>query len=236
METAGKRSNRYRTARFIVASRRRLDTSSVLWYCYNMKNGGRFKKGERNSPETEFKKGQHWRQPQLFRDKDWLFNEYVNNQKSARDIASEFSVHENAILFWLKKHVIPRRSLSETRSIKHWGLSGEKNAMFGKRGEGTPNWKGGHTPERASCYSSIEWADASKSVWKRDFGQCQRCKIKANDGANLHIHHIVSFSVKELRTVLDNLVLLCIDCHHFIHSKANVEKEFIKKGDRNGIE
>lgn len=202
-------------------------------YCgiirYMKKNDGRFKKGERRSPETEFKPGTHWRPPKPFREKAWLEQEYVEKQRSAREIAQEFGVTENAIYFWLDKHGIPRRTMAETRAAKHWGSKGAANPMFGKRGPAHHNWLGGITPERASCYSSIEWAEASRAVWQRDRGTCQRCGVKANDGATLHLHHIVSFAVRELRTEPSNLILLCIDCHHFVHSPANTAGEFIRE-------
>lgn len=192
------------------------------------KYDGRFKTGERRSIATEFKRGEHWRPPQAFREKGWLEREYLVNLRSAKEIAVQFSVHENAIFFWLAKHGIPRRSVAEARAIKHWGSPGEANGMFGKRGAEVPNWQGGISPERAACYSSIEWSKAVRVVWKRDCGTCQRCSAKANDEAKMHIHHIVGFAVKELRAEPTNLVLLCIKCHHFVHSKRNKEREFLK--------
>lgn len=193
-------------------------------------NDGRFKKGERRSPKTEFKPGQHWRPVQSFREKEWLEREYTEKQRSTGDIAAEFGVTDAAILFWLRKHNIPRRSVSQARSIKHWGLSGEKNGMYGVRGEKHPNWQGGLTPERQACYSSREWANAVKVVWARDKKTCQRCGLRYKKTVAFHIHHIVSFQVRELRTEPSNLVLLCIDCHHFVHSPANTERLFIKEG------
>lgn len=189
---------------------------------------GRFHKGERRSPGTEFKPGQHWRPRAAHWDREWLVREYATKRRPANEIAEEIGCTENNILFWLAKHGIPRRMMTEIRAAKHWGLAGEANGMFGRRGTDTPNWKGGVTPERAACYSSPEWAVASLAVWRRDFGTCQRCGDKANDGAKMHIHHIVSFAVLELRTELTNLVLLCVGCHPFIHSNANIEKKFIK--------
>ena len=38
-------------------------------------NKGRFVKGVRSSPNTEFKKGQHWREPKPYWEKEWLYNE-----------------------------------------------------------------------------------------------------------------------------------------------------------------
>jgi len=42
-----------------------------------------------------------------------------------------------------------------------------------------------------------------------------------------HVHHIVSFAVRELRAAVSNLALLCEDCHRFVHSNANTACEFL---------
>jgi hypothetical protein len=100
-----------------------------------------------------------------------------------------------------------------------------------RSGASHPNWKGGITSERQSFNSSPEWKEAARAVWIRDKATCQRCGCrpprkgpKHNRG---HVHHIVSFKVKELRLTLANLVLLCADCHRWAHSNANATKEFI---------
>lgn len=106
---------------------------------------------------------------------------------------------------------------------EHWLKSTSK--------EKHPLYKGGLTPERQSFYSSEEWSNAVKSVWHRDNATCQRCgkhhNIEKNRG-NFHIHHIISFMVKELRSDINNLVLLCKECHRWVHSKENINQEFIK--------
>ena len=101
--------------------------------------------------------------------------------------------------------------------------------MYGRNGADNPNWKGGVTPERQALYSSQEWASVVQQVWQRDQATCQRCGLKAGTrgGDSFHIHHIISFAVKDLRLDLDNLVLLCRDCHSWVHSKANTGKEFL---------
>lgn len=90
----------------------------------------------------------------------------------------------------------------------------------------------GSTPERQACYSSREWKQAVKVVWKRDKASCQRCGIKAQyyDG-KFNIHHIVSFQVKDLRTDPKNLILFCSKCHKWVHSNENNKKEWIKYVD-----
>lgn len=108
-------------------------------------------------------------------------------------------------------------------------LQGPANGMFGRRGEMSNNWQGGVTPERQALYSSVEWTDAVKVVWRRDGGTCQRCKTKyVRDMSTFHIHHLVSFAAdRELRANPSNLLLLCSACHHWVHSKANTDGEFL---------
>ena len=186
---------------------------------------GQFTKGHHFSPETESKKGQHWRPKKTYWDKDWLENEYAVKERSADDIARQFGITEAAILFWLRKHNILRRDMSYIRSKKYWGLAGKQNGMYGRTGENNSNWKGGITPDRQEFYISDEWKKACSTVYKRDNAQCQRCGSKDN----LHVHHIVTFANKELRADIDNLVLLCAKCHRFVHSKKNINKEFIRE-------
>jgi len=94
------------------------------YYICNMEKRnkkGQFVKGESYSPNTQFKPGQHWREKKPYWDKEWLSDEYVNKFRSANDIALQFGVTESAILFWLRKHKIKCRDVSEIRSRKYWG-------------------------------------------------------------------------------------------------------------------
>ena len=104
----------------------------------------------------------------------------------------------------------------------------------GKRGAESTNWKGGITPERQGLYGTPEWKECVKAVWRRDDATCRRCgldhrAIPAGDreGRSFAIHHVVGFEAVELRCVVDNLVLLCRPCHSWVHSKENVNEEFI---------
>ncbi len=188
---------------------------------------GRFVKGERRYPATEFKKGQHWRPPAVFRDKDYLVREYVEKQRSTGDIARENNVTDAAVLFWLRKHGITRRDTSQARKVKRWGVPGEANPMYGRRGADNPSWKGGCTPDRQAFYASLEWRRAARQVRQRDGRACRRCGKKKADDVVVEIHHIVSFAVVELRAEVTNLVLLCTGCHDWVHSNDNTDKLFI---------
>ena len=64
----------------------------------------------------QFVKGSHWRRPALHWDAAWLRNEYEQQGRSAADIARDAGTTENAILYWLTKHSIPRRSMSQARA------------------------------------------------------------------------------------------------------------------------
>jgi hypothetical protein len=101
----------------------------------------------------------------------------------------------------------------------------------GKRGAVVWNWKGGITPERQTFYRSEEWKKAVVVVWKREDAKCQRCKLDHRNvdrkTVRFHVHHIRSFAIKELRADPNNLALLCGDCHRFVHSKKNINKEFL---------
>lgn len=134
-----------------------------------------------------------------------------------------------------------RRRVSEKNS-------GENNFNYGKKwsteqrlkiskshkgkfvGKNNPNWKGGITKERQSFYATRKWKKAVRMVWQRDNATCRLCGTKKSDTElKFHIHHIVSFKVSELRADVDNLILLCRDCHVWVHSKDNVKKCFIKE-------
>ena len=131
-----------------------------------------------------------------------------------------------------------RKKLSEQAKIDGrvpWGKN-NPHPLKGGNPENHPCFKGGLTPERQAVYSSREWIEAVKLVWARDNAICQRCGKHHNEESNrgkFHIHHIVSFQVRELRTDPGNLVLLCKKCHKFVHSKENVDKQFIK--DRSDV-
>lgn len=106
--------------------------------------------------------------------------------------------------------------------------------LKGVTGKGHPSFKGGLTPERQSVYSSEKWCEAVKEVWKRDNATCQNCGKHHNtekNRGNFHIHHIISFQIKEYQTDSNNLILLCKECHKWVHSKNNINQKFINKNE-----
>jgi thymidylate synthase (FAD) len=196
--------------------------------CVTSPRDGRFQKGERRSPATEFKPGQHWRPAQAFRDAAWLFAEYVNSGRSASEIAAQFCVSEGAIHFWLRKHGIPRRSISEARALKRWGALGAANPMFGKTGPANPHYIDGSSPERQRLYARGAGRDFIKRVYARDGYRCVRCSTPKGGPRSLHAHHVRPWAGNPaLRFDDDNAVTLCRPCHSWVHSKANIDREYL---------
>ena len=85
------------------------------------------------------------------------FSASTSSLKDAEQIAVEAGCTKNNILYWLNRHGIKARTMSEVRSLKHWGQSGKDNPQYGKRGPLSSQWKGGRTPWRQKFYARSEW-------------------------------------------------------------------------------
>ena len=168
--------------------------------------------------QGQFLKGHHWRGKKPYWDKEWLTSEYIKNFKPAAQIAKEQGCKENNILYFLNKHGIKTRSMENIRSKKYWGLSGNKNGMYGKFGKLNPNWNGGHSPERQSSYARSAWKELAKEILKRDKYHCKNCNSPHTKTNKLVVHHKKEWSkYSELRFEPSNLLTLCEVCHRKAH-------------------
>lgn len=132
--------------------------------------------------------------------------------------------HTPAAIEKVRAASIARGAVPHLRDGQHWLKTAAPNE--------NPNWKGGATPERQEFYRSSEWKTACASIWKRANACCERCGLDWRDvdrktTATFHVHHVVSFAVRALRAEPSNLALLCRSCHLFVHSKANIAREFL---------
>jgi len=191
--------------------------------------------------------------------REWLEEHYITKGLDTTMIAHMVNRDPKSVWNWLKDFGIPRRGRGHASTHKfpkgYQSFLGKRHTeetrklqseiakakgrvpydpavgsyMKGRKGKDTPAWKGGITPERQAVYSSKEWCEAVKTVWKRDNAVCQKCGRRKNADRSFpfDIHHIVSFENRELRTEPSNLVLLCETCHYWAHSKKNKMKEFI---------
>lgn len=167
-----------------------------------------------------FGKGYTYRKPKPYWNKDWLVAEYVTKRKSASEIAGEQNCIENNILYFLHKHRIKSRTIAQARSVKHWGLSGKQNGMYGRTGRLNPRWNGGHSPERQSSYARAAWKELAKAILKRDAYACTKCGITRTTKNRLIVHHKKHWSKHlGLRFESKNLLTLCEQCHKLKHGK-----------------
>jgi len=172
------------------------------------------------SKDGRFVKGQHWRARKPFWDKEWLENEYAIKKRSCSEIAKDFGVGDTAIQFWLKKHGIKGRDVSECREIKKWGSPGDSNPMYGRTGKENPNWNGGNSPERQTLYARSVWKELAKKILKRDGYKCTECGAVHTGKSKLTVHHIKPWAkYPELRFDEGNLTTLCQTCHKQKHAR-----------------
>lgn len=175
-----------------------------------------------------FVKGSHWRPQKPHWSADWLREQYAVLGRSTGEIALEAGCTDGAILYWLRKHGISRRSVSDARLIKHWGAVGAANPMHGKTGALNPRFVDGSSPERQRMYARGEGRAFIRAALERDRYRCRRCDEPKRGRRSLHVHHVKAWAGNEaLRFDLSNVVILCRPCHSWVHSRANVEREFL---------
>lgn len=107
--------------------------------------------------------------------------------------------------------------------------NGERNGMFGKKGELNPSWKGGITPINMKIRTSLEYKLWRTAVFERDNYTCIWCGVRSGNGKAtiLHADHIKPFALfPELRFAIDNGRTLCVDCHKKTESYAGRIKRF----------
>lgn len=79
-----------------------------------------------------------------------------------------------------------------------------------RRGENSPNWKGGITSEQRSIRTSTKYKRWRASIFTRDNFLCQAC----GNGGDIQAHHIKPFALfPDLRFEISNGQTLCVPCH-----------------------
>lgn len=211
------------TTKTRCASTRPCRQRSANGCCPNYKSGASMR-----ADNGQFLKGHHWRQQYPYWDAEWLRAAYETYERSTGDIASQAGTTDAAIIYWLKKHGIARRTVAQARSVKHWGVAGEQNPMHGKTGAANPRYVDGSSPERQRLYAQGQGREFIRTVLERDRYRCARCASPKKGARSLHVHHRKPWAGNQaLRFDLANVVTLCRPCHHWVHSKKNEKREFL---------
>lgn len=136
---------------------------------------------------------------------------------------------DNVNPFQGKRHSDETRArLSEAASHPKPHLRGERNGMHARTGSANPHYRDGSSPERQRLYASGTWKAILREVYARDNYRCARCGAGKTEQRGLHAHHIKPWAGNEaLRFDTTNLITLCRTCHEWIHSSANINREFI---------
>ena len=111
--------------------------------------------------------------------------------------------------------------LLRERKMNRMFCSQSCKAKFYSERERNPNWKGGITTINLLERNTPEYRLWRIEVLKRDNYTCQTCGSKEK----LHCYHKKSFkNYKELRTDVDNGVVLCEVCHYALRSQLQRQK------------
>lgn len=160
----------------------------------------------------------HYRKDFLYKNKEWLSNQYQSG-KTLSQIAEQFSVSAGVVAKFAKKFAIKTRPHGDTLKLLG-NMKGSKN----------PSWKGGTTPERQRVQKTDEWIQLVRYIYKRDGYKCKRCGNGKTKEVKFHAHHIYSWAeYPNLRLEPSNLVTLCSTCHSWVHSRKNVDRDFLPK-------
>jgi len=110
-----------------------------------------------------------------------------------------------------------KKRISDTNKKK--GI--EPKIKFIGFGENHPMWKGGITPINKKERKLAAYKFWRKSVFERDNYTCRCC---CKSGGKLRAHHINNFAdCPELRTVIENGITLCENCHKEFHKKCGTK-------------
>ena len=152
------------------------------------------------------------RQAKPYHNEQWIRDEYIVKQRTVTDIAKQFGVTLRAIIVYMEKFGIARRSQTEIRKLKFW--SGARS-MLGRTGSLNPNWHNDSTLKRRKTMQRKAWLDARQEVIRRD----RVCRLCSSPDAS-DVHHIERLSDAPLLMYdSGNLILLCRDCHYKLRGK-----------------
>lgn len=164
----------------------------------------------------------------------WLLQAGIPTRPRGSNTAVHFKPGERSA-FAGRKHTAESIAKVRAATVARGGvpyLRGGQHWLKAQPPEANPRWAGGATPERQEFYRSPEWKACVRIVWARDDACCRNCgkdwrTVDRKIEPTFHIHHVWSFRYQALRARPELLVLLCRDCHRWVHSKANKTRAWL---------
>lgn len=141
-----------------------------------------------------------------------LYQLYIVEQKSYRDICKELQINNRTVPKLLKRFNIPIRHGSE--AVKTQWSNGKHNNQSGKDHY---FWRGGITFSVYHDMPVAEWYVLTNTIRERDNNTCTRCGMTADAclsefGCTLDVHHIVPYRLSKSNEP-SNLRTVCVKCH-----------------------
>lgn len=94
-------------------------------------------------------------------------------------------------------------------------------------GSNNVNWKGGITSENERIRKSWAYRDWRRNIFSRDNFTCKKCN---QHGGILRAHHINNFAdFPELRTIVENGITMCNECHINFHNKYGCKNNTLEQ-------
>lgn len=152
----------------------------------------------------------------LYHNKDWLYDQYWNQEKSLREIGEECESSISIIRRWMKRFNIKRRSVSEATKIALYkpeinkklrkSLKGKKktqkhreNISKSKKLDKNPNWKG----IKAKSHSLHKWLRENHKKPE----ECENC------GKKKRLYLTFNHKLGEYTRNIEDYEWLCCSCH-----------------------
>ena len=145
---------------------------------------------------------------QLYSNKEWLEDQYINCKKSTREIGRELDVDHATISNWLKKHKITMRTLSEVQKLNKSKPEIRRKISESRMGEKNWNWKG----DKVSYRPLHQWIEHHKP-------KPEVCEICGKSGR-------IELSCKDhnYNRHIDNYQYLCCKCHRQYDKENKLRK------------
>lgn len=170
-------------------------------------------------------------------------NRCIENKTGVQGMASEFGVSYHTIRKWLKKLNLSFSkkevaSYCETwnkgkryKKKPHTDETRRKLKQSAKKGSENHLWKGG--ADRTFRKEAQDYVNSFRTdLLRKANEQCEMCQSKTR----LELHHIIPVSLDKSKAFdLDNIQVLCYDCHLKIHNKRNIKENNYIRNDKTAL-